>query len=233
MATKILILKKLKSMNSRIQRLIVSGCVAATLLLSAITTEAQEKENEYQTRAFIDLSFKPIKKLKLSLLPELRFDENFSLDKYLIEGEAEYKALKFLFFGASYGFIGNLRNIKDTEYFSRYAFYTTLKKDFDRFEPSFRFMYSNYADDEKGDKNFLRYKASLKYDIANCKITPFVAVQAFQQLNDGGMYKMRYAAGADYKLFKKNYISANYKLDNYQNKNKNRHMVCVGYKLKF
>lgn len=220
-------------MNSKIKKIIVSGCVAATLLVSSISTKAQEIENDYQTRIFTDISFKPIKKLKLSLIPELRFDEDFSLDEYLIEGEAEYRALKFLSFGASYGLVGNIRNEKGTEYFSRYSFNTTLKKKFNRFEPSFRLMYSNYADDGIIDKNFLRYKAALKYDIAICKITPFVAVQLFQELQDGGLYKTRYAVGANYKLFKKNYISLNYKLDYYQNEYKNRHIVSLGYKIKF
>ena len=79
----------------------------------------------------------------------------------------------------------------------------------------------------------MRYKASLDYNIPNSKITPFVAVEAFQKLSDADLYKMRYAAGFDYKLFKKNYIGVDYKFDYYQNEYKNRHILSVGYKIKF
>lgn len=195
--------------------------------------KAQEVLNDFQTRTDLDISFKPIKKLKLSLNPELRFDNNFSPDKYLLEGEVEYKALKMISFGASYGLVGKVRNEKSNSYYTRYSFSTTISKKFMRFDPSFRLMYSNYADDEIIDKNFLRYKAAISYNIRDCKITPFAAVQLFQDVNNRALYKTRYAAGADYKLFKKNYIKVSYKFDYYQNEYKNRHIFSVGYKLKF
>jgi len=197
------------------------------------TTLAQEVENQYETRTELEVSYKPIKKLKLTLIPEFRFDENFSLDKYLFEGEAEYKVWKFLEYGATYRFVVNPRDTKETEYFHRFGFRTTVKKEFGRFQPSFRLMYSNYADDEIIDKEFMRYKALLKYDIKNFKLTPFVATEAFQQFDGGGLYKMRYTAGFDYKLFKKNYLGASYKLDYYKKEYKNKHIFCIGYKIKF
>jgi hypothetical protein len=195
--------------------------------------KAQEIDNEIQTRTELELVFEPIKKVKLSLIPQLRFDENFTLDKYLIETGAEYKAFKFLELGATYRFVVNPRETKSTEYHHRFAFDATTKKDFNRFESAFRLRYSNYADDDINDKEFLRYKASLKYDIKDCKITPLMAVEAFQQLNDGKLYKMRYTLGADYKLFKKNFLGISYKFDYYKNEYKNRHIISLGYKIKF
>jgi len=207
--------------------------LALGLLFLMPSARAQEVDNELRTRTELELVFKPIKKFKLSFMPQLRFDENFSLDKYLIESEVEYKALKFLELGATYRFIVNPRDTKDTEYYSRFAFSATAKKEFNRFESAFRLRYSNYADDEITDKEFLRYKASLKYDIKKCKITPFMAVEAFQQLSDSKLYKMRYTVGADYKLFKKNYLGISYKFDYYKNEYKNRHIISLGYKIKF
>lgn len=204
-----------------------------SLFTFVFSAYSQETENEFQTRTHLNASFKPFKKVKFTFSPELRFEDDFSLDKYLLEGELEYKALKFMTLGARYGFVGNVRNEKDTEYFNRYAFSTTFKEEFGRFEPSVRFMYSNYADDDVDDKNFLRYKAKLKYDIADCKITPFVAVQLFQNLDDGGLHKTRYAIGADYKLFKKNYLGVSYKFDYYNTEYLNKHIISLGYKIKF
>ena len=205
----------------------------AALLVAAPKSYAQETKNELETRANLDLSFKPFKKVKFTLNPELRFDENFSLDKYILEGETEYKISKLFSIAARYGFVGNLRDEKDTEYLGRFAFSAELQKEFKRFEPSLQITYSNYADDDVNDKNFLRYKAGVKYDIHDCKITPFVAVQLFQDLNDGGLYKTRYAIGADYKLFKKNYLGASYKFDYYYTENLNKHIISLDYNIKF
>ena len=207
--------------------------ILTILLIVSRNTFAQDVENEFQTRTKLDLSFKPFKKFKLNFSPEFRFDEDFSLDKYHFEAEAEYKLLKFLEFGATYRFVVNPRDTKDTEYFNRYAFSTTAKKEFGRFEPAFRLRYSNYADDDVSDKNFMRYKVSLKYDIPDCKITPFVAAELFQNIDGGDMYKMRYSTGIDYKLFKKNYLGVSYKFDYYNTEYLNRHIISLGYKIKF
>ncbi len=202
------------------------------LFLLLPTVYGQEVNNEFQSRTEMELVFKPIKKFKLTLMPQFRFDENFSLDKYLLETGVEYKALKYLELGATYRFVVNPRNTKSTEYHHRYAFDATTKREFKRFETAFRLRYSNYADDEIDDKEFIRYKIKLNYNIKKCKLTPLMAVEAFQQLNDGKLYKMRYTLGADYKLFKNNFLSVSYKFDYYKNEYKNRHIISLGYKIK-
>lgn len=216
-------------MNRRIKL----SALSLLILLFASPAIAQEVDNEMQMRTELDLSYKPIKKLKLTFMPQLRFDEDFSLDKYLFETGVEYKPIKFLELGATYRFVVNPRDTKDTEYFNRYGFSATAKKEFGRFEPAFRLRYSNYADDDVSDKSFIRYKASLKYDIPNCKITPFVAAELFQQTDGGDLYKMRYSTGVDYKLLKKNYIGVSYKFDYYNTDYLNKHIISLGYKFKF
>ncbi|WP_319501849.1 DUF2490 domain-containing protein [uncultured Draconibacterium sp.] len=216
-------------MNTRL----ILTIVFVISILATPRTFAQETENEFQTRTKLDMSFKPVKKVKFTITPELRYEDDFSLDKYLLEGILEYKASKLFTLGASYSLVGNVRDEKDTEYFSRYAFSATAQKEFGRFESSLRLMYSNYADDDVDDKNFLRYRAKVKYDIPDCKITPFVAVQLFQDLDNGGLHKTRYSVGADYKLFKKNYIGIDYKFDYYNTEYLNKHIISLGYKIKF
>lgn len=207
----------------------------AVLLFSLIISSAwaQEVDNELQIRTEFKATYKPTKKLKISFNPELRFDETFTVDKYNLEGIASYKVWKFLSIDAGYRFIGNPRNGKTTEYFNSYMFGFSAKKSFDRFKSSIRVRYTNYADDEITDKKFLRYKGDLEYNIKGCKITPFVAVEAFQRLNDNELYKMRYVVGADYKIFKKNYIGITYKLDYYLLKAENKHIIDVSYKINF
>ncbi len=211
----------------------ISCLVLLLFLLNTLNIKAQEVENSSQTRTALTFSLKPIKNLKLDFTPEVRFDEGFSVGKYLIESEVSYKFFKFLSLGTSYRFVSNPRETKGTEYLHRFALSSTFKKKFNRFEPAFRLRYTNYADDES-DKEFLRYKVSVKYNIAKSKITPFVGTEAFQQISGSSeLYKMRYIIGMDYKLFKKNYIGVGYKLDYYMNKYENKHILSIGYKIKF
>lgn len=206
--------------------------ILCAFFLSSLITIAQDVDNKFESRTAIKLTYNPIKKLKLSLSPELRFDENISLDEYLVEAGASYKLSKMFILGANYRFIANPRETKETEYYSRFAFYAMMKKKYGDFSPSLRFGYSNYSDDDEEMDNYLRYKASIKYDIPKNKITPLISVEAFHNLSTKELYKMRYAVGADYKLFKKNYIGIRYKFDYFRTQYKNRHIVSLEYKIK-
>lgn len=205
------------------------------MLLQAISTiQAQELDNDIECRAELDLNYKLYKNITLSFVPEIRFDENFSAEKYLLEGGLNYKLLKFLSLEGKYRYVINPRESKLTEYYGQYAFSIKADKDFGRFNTDFRIRFTNDADDDISNESFLRFKFSLDYDIPDCKITPFISAEAFQQLgNNGGMYKMRYSTGVDYKLFKNNYIGLSYKFDYYYSEYKNKHIIGLGYKFKF
>lgn len=194
---------------------------------------AQDIENEFQTRTSVKLSYSPIKKMKVSISPEVRMDENFTLDKFLAEGEVEYKISKLIRVAGTYRYVVNQRNTKPTEYLHQYAANLKLKKKFGRFEPSLRIRYANYADDDIQDKAFMRYKLKLEYDIAKTSLQPFIGAEIFRQVSDDGNNKMRYSVGVNYKLMKKNYIGVSYKLDYYQQEYKNRHIISVNYHFKF
>jgi isopentenyldiphosphate isomerase len=203
--------------------------------LSTLLLQAQEVENEFEYRTSVYAQFKPLKKLKVYISPEARFDEDFSLGEYNMEAGATYKLSSAFSVGANYRFIINPRESKETEYYSRYKFYVTLKQKYGDFTPSVKLSYSNFADDDKDNElnNYLRYKASLEYDIPKSKLTPVVGIEAFHNLNDKEISKIRYSAGADYKLFKNNYIGLRYKFDFYRTSYKNRHVFGLQYKIKF
>lgn len=197
------------------------------------TMHAQQVDNDYQSRLSATLSFDLTKELKLNITPELRFDEDFFLNKSLLETELSYKPFKFLSFNSAYRFVINNRDKKETEYQHRIALGATVKKKIMRFTPGFKLSYSNYADDGVSDKEYLRYKGFLKYDITNCKITPYIGIEAYRELKGFDLYKVRYQAGADYKLLKNNYIGLSYKFDYYLNEYTNRHIISIAYKIKF
>jgi len=231
------IIKQMETPNKIPMKKLINKIAILSLVLLFVYSNLQAQEevvNDFQNRMWVGLSYKPAKKLKFSLTPEIRYDENFSINRFLIEGEAKYKIVKFLSIDGTYRFVVNQRETKVTQYLNRFGLSATVKKDFKRFEPSLRILYSNYTDDEITNNKFLRYKASLEYDIAKSKLFPFVAVEAFQQLGDNKiLYKMRYTAGMEYKLNKKNFIGLSYKLDYFKHEYTNKHIVSLGYKFKF
>lgn len=207
--------------------------ILTLLSIIGLKSYAQDVENEMQYRTAVELVFDLGKDLSLNLEPQFRFDEDFSLDRYQLNGELEYDFLKYLTGGVSYRFIVNPRDNKDTEVYQRYAFSLIAKEKFGDFTPAFRLRYSNDADDEVFDKKYLRYKLGVKYDIPNCKITPFVAAEIFQELNENELYKMRYSTGVKYKIKKRNYLKLNYRFDYYNQEYLNKHIIKLAYQYKF
>lgn len=222
-------MKKYNHMNILDKSIIIS----LVLLVSITSINAEELENDYQYRTSFKASFKPIKKLKISLKPEMRFDEYFATDEFIFDTELSYKLWEHLQLSGNYRFIANARETKATEYLNRYALGATVKNTINRFTPSIGLRFSDYADDEVTDKMFLRYKAAIKYDISNVKLTPLVAVEAFHELGESKLFKLRYTAGADYKILKNNYVGFKYKFDYYKQEYRNRHIFSLGYKIKF
>ena len=215
-------------MKKRIKYLCAVLCVLSFSMLNA-----QEVENEFQTRLSADFEYDLVKHLDVYFSPEFRLDQDYSLDEYHLNLGLDYKVLDVLSVGAKYGFIANLKENSDTEYLGRYSVGATLKERFGRFTPSARIMYSNYADDEVDDKQYLRYKAGVKYDIKSCKITPYATFQVFRELKDNDLYKMRYALGASYKIKKNNTVSLGYKMDYFYTDYLNKHIVEISYNYKF
>ena len=142
-----------------------------------------------------------------------------------------YEVMDFLKLGTCYRFITNKRESKDTEYLHRYAFEATFAEKIKRFEPEFRLMYTNYADDDL-DEDYLRYKAAVQYDIPKCKFTPEISAQVFHKLSIGKINKIRYGAGIQYQYIKNNYLGLSYKLDYYKREYKNRHILEISYRIK-
>ncbi|PLX12850.1 MAG: hypothetical protein C0598_05340 [Marinilabiliales bacterium] len=217
-------------MNSKYISLLLS-----VFILSIVSQAfAQEVENDYQSRIEFNLRWKPLKKLKINVSPQLRLNENFSVSKYLLETKVSYKVIKNFYLGVDYRFVVNPREEKDTELSQRFGFSANYMYKINDFKPEFRLSYTNYADDiyDAEKQNFLRYKLSLEYDIPKNKFTPSLSAELYHQLDENQVYKMRYKAQIDYKLFKHNFVSVYYKLDYFIQEYKNKHIFGITYKLK-
>ena len=198
-------------------------------LLVSIVFAAQMDELELRPSATV--RFSPIKKVKLYVTPELRFDY-FTLDKFLLEAQVKYSPLKYLDVAAAYKLVLNRRNNDPVEVIHRVDVFVQGEYKIDRFIPSLRLMYVNYDEDE-GVSHFLRYKIKLDYNIPKSKFDPFIAAELYHQLADGSLYKMRYSIGADWRFAKKMSIGLAYKLDQYMNSDRVKHIVELGYTYKF
>lgn len=209
--------------------------LGAILLFASMLSFAQEVVNEFQLRNSVEIEYEAFKDFTLSFSPELRLGQDFSIDNYHFQLEADYKLSKIFSLGARYRFVVNPRENNDTEYQSLYGVNLKLKKKFNRFKTAVRFSYTNDADEDynEGRSNFLRYKATAKYNIKSCKLEPMIGLEAFQQLQGEGLYKMRYLAGLGYKFNKKNQLGLTYKFDYYRIAYVNKHIVELTYKFKF
>ena len=83
-------------------------------------------------------------------------------------------------------------------------------------------------------KNVLRSRLQLSYDIPNCHVEPYASAEAF---NAWSVEKMRYTAGADWKISKKHAVGIYYLYqsvhDDDDDNEPNRHVLGVEYKFKF
>ncbi len=169
------------------------------------TRDDVEVVNKY--RFGTDFQIKLMKGLNLDIEPEFRFNGGF--DDFILNGSLSYKTFGCIYWGATYRLIcdreesdtasvattsslfwGDTQKAYEWECLGRYAFDVTYKDKFGRFTPAVRLRYNNFADDDGedeyySDSKFLRYKGKVEYDIRKCKLTPELAVEAFQELFGG------------------------------------------------
>lgn len=100
----------------------------------------------------------------------------------------------------------------------------------------------DFDDDDEDDKphrygkrgrNTLRSRLEVSYDIPHCKVTPFVSAEMYNKWN---VEKVRYTAGAEWKISKKHRVELYYRFDDQTHENiedQDMHIVGVGYKFKF
>ena len=78
----------------------------------------------------------------------------------------------------------------------------------------------------------LRSRLSLKYDIPDCKISPFVSAELYTRLDKWQAFdKARYRAGATYKINKKNSVSLYYLYQDVNGNDPDGHAVGFEYSI--
>ncbi len=80
-------------------------------------------------------------------------------------------------------------------------------------------------------KHVLRSRLQAEYNIPHCKVDPFASVEFYNR--SGGLEKVRYTLGADWKLSKKQQFSFFYRYVDGRDGDPNLHVIGLGYKYKF
>ena len=193
----------------------------------------------------LEFSKKIVKNLKVEFNPELRLLGGFEMDTYILEGGLSYKIHDFLTLAGYYRY-ENERNYRENrqiyewEPSNRFAFDAKTGFEWKRFNTQFRLRYTNGSDFDNTTDNkdsFFRYRAKIDYDIKGRKIIPFVSVEAFHDLVLEDFDKMRYTAGLNYPINKRNEIGLFYRLQDYldiinRDPKESLHIIGLGYSLK-
>ena len=88
---------------------------------------------------------------------------------------------------------------------TKYRWEQNFDADYNDIEPTLTVRETEPEFKEATHNTTLRSRLSAKWDISNCKITPFASVELYTRLDEWkGCDKLRYRAGASYKINKKN-----------------------------
>ena len=86
-----------------------------------------------------------MKDFEFSIVPEVRFQDDYSVDEYMFDGVLSWEPVKFLKLAAAYRINTNIKNKAD-ETTHRLAFDAQAKKELGRVEASLRARFTNYTD---------------------------------------------------------------------------------------
>lgn len=116
---------------------------------------------------------------------------------------------------------------------TKYRWQQNFDADYNEIEPTLVVRETTPEFKEAKQNTTLRSRLTAKWDIANCKITPFASVELYTRLDEWkGFDRLRYRLGADYKIDKKNKVSLYYLFqhDNDEEKTKG-HAIGIGYSI--
>lgn len=208
--------------------------VLVLIVLCLGYTSIQAKTDKFGT--WIELTFtkKIIKGLEFSVIPEIRLQDDFTVDEYIFEGKLGYKAFKFLELSASYRYNTNVKN-KGNEVSNNFVFDATGKTSYKRYDGSLRFRFTNDYDtgDDPLETVYFRPRAKLKYNIRKVKIDPYVCYELFYNINNKDLYKGRYDIGVTRDLAKRHKMGLYYRNQDYFSNRNSIHILGIDYGFKF
>ena len=204
--------------------------VGLLLLLSSV----HAKTEKFGTWIEFEISKEFFKKWEVSFIPEIRFQDQFQVDEYILEGKLSYDPFKFLGFAAAYRYNTNIKK-SGNEGLSSAVFDIIGSTEIDRFSGSLRARITNDPDD--GDipweTFYFRPRAKLAYNIKGNKIEPYTSYELFMNLRAGETYKQRFDIGFTRKLGEYHRIGLYYRLQDYFTDKGSINILGIDYRFKF
>ncbi len=194
---------------------------------------ASAKTEKFGTWFELEFTKKFFKRFEFSIIPEIRLQDDFTVDKYQFDGRLGYEPFKFLEFGVAYRIRTNVKK-KENVITNRWVFDTSVKTDIGRFRPSFRTRITYLNDEEKENKKvtIIRPRVKLVYDIKGNKLTPFVSYEVFHNLAKKGYIKGRLDVGVSRKMGKFHRLAIFYRLQDYYSDRTSMHILGIDYRFK-
>ncbi len=191
-----------------------------------------------QTEKFgtwIELEFRKdfLEWFAFSLTPEIRLQDQFKPDEYLLQGQLSFEPLSFVKFAAAYRIDTEVKDRGNVTY-TRFAFDTHLKKDIDRFEIAFRGRYTNFSEaNENLSEKFLRPRVKVEYNIKGNKIRPFASSELFYNSTKKEKQKLRYDIGFTRKLGGPHRVGLYYRLHDFYSDKSSVNILGIEYRMRF
>jgi hypothetical protein len=194
----------------------------------------QAKTKKFGTWVELEISKEFLKKFEFAFIPEIRFQDDFTVDEYLFDSQLSFKPAKFISLAATYRLNTNVKK-NDNETTSRFAFDATGKKEWGRFETAFRIRATNYIElDEQEDPGvYFRPRLKVEYDIKGNKIRPFASYEIFRNTTEKEFDKSRFDIGATRKFGKISRVGIYYRSQDYFSDRNSIHILGIDYRIKF
>lgn len=196
------------TLNVQAGRWVHMGCAGLFLwlLLAVWTVQVSAQEADYTTWAKVGVKHEVLPALTLSGNLEWRTKDNVGMtDRWGIDAGASVKLFPFLKVGGGYEVHYRNRGDEGWKFRHRYHFDGTVSGRVHRFKLSLRERFQHTFD--KDEKEFrLRSRLKLAYDIARCKLEPYVSVEMYNGLGRGEDFevsRMRYRGGLSFPLTSK------------------------------
>lgn len=199
--------------QKRIKKVLMSTLFIG-LALPIFSQSTQEiTVRDFETWTSASLNYKINRKLKIGLGQELRLKDNSAVvDQFFTSGYGEYKIWKPISLGSELRYIrsnDDQGKVQGYENHFRYAFYTTLGHDVNRYTFKYRLQYQRKNElglseaEAKEPIEKLRFKISGKYNIRKWKLDPKVSVEIFRTMGSFNDFsKFRATIGTEYKTEK-------------------------------
>jgi hypothetical protein len=204
------------------------------MILVAFGSQAFAKTDKFGTWIELTLTKKFLKDFEFSIIPEIRLQDDFTVDEYIFEGKLGYEPLKFLDLSVSYRYNTNVKN-KGNEVSHNMVFDATGKTDYKRFDGALRLRLTNDYDegDMQWETFYFRPRAKVKYNIRKVKIDPYISYELYYDMKNSDIYKGRFDVGLSRDIGKYHEIGIYYRNQDYFSGRNTVHILGIDYGFNF